>query len=58
MNNDSKLFITGKYFLSLTASAKGHKDIVELLLSKGVNINEKNNGGKTPIDFGGRIMIK
>jgi ankyrin repeat protein len=52
VNNDSKLIITGKYFLSLTASAKGHKDIVELLLSKGANINEKNNGGKTPIDFG------
>ncbi len=30
----------------------GHKDIVEYLLSKGVDVNVKNNYGQTPLHLG------
>ena len=33
------------------AAAGGHKDVVELLIAKGANVNAENNKGKTPVDF-------
>ena len=29
----------------------GHKEIAELLITKGANVNAKNNGGETPLDW-------
>jgi len=34
----------------LYAAAQGHKEIVELLIAKGVNVNAIDNGGNTPLD--------
>ena len=31
------------------ASSEGHKDIVELLISKGADVNVKTKDGKTPL---------
>ena len=33
------------------AASMGHKEIVELLLAKGANVNAKNNYGNTPLDL-------
>jgi ankyrin repeat protein len=35
-----------------TASRWGRKDIVEILLSKGGDVNFTNNDGSTPLHFG------
>jgi ankyrin repeat protein len=52
VNNDFKIYSVAICFLSLTASEKGHKDTVKLLLSKGASVNKKNSDGMTPLDFG------
>ena len=31
-------------------AVNGHKEIVELLLAEGADVNVKNDGGKTPLD--------
>jgi hypothetical protein len=35
-----------------TASEKGHKDIVEYLLSKGAKVNIEDNSGRSPLHLG------
>ena len=32
------------------AASEGHKEIVELLIAKGADVNAKRNDGKTPLD--------
>nr|HIL75857.1 ankyrin repeat domain-containing protein [Rhodospirillales bacterium] len=32
------------------AALKGHKEVVELLLANGANVNAKDDDGKTPLD--------
>ncbi len=39
-------------FILFTASENGQKDIVEYLLSKGADANEKDYDGKTPLHSG------
>jgi hypothetical protein len=41
----------------LTASRWGHKDIVEILLSKGGDVNVTYYDGSTPLHFGEYILI-
>jgi ankyrin repeat protein len=33
------------------AAAFGKNEIAELLIAKGANVNAKNNGGETPLDW-------
>ena len=33
------------------ASAKGHKEIAELLIAEGAEVNAKDEDGKTPLDY-------
>ncbi len=33
------------------AASRGHKEIVELLIAKGANVNAKNKYGTTPLDM-------
>ncbi len=35
----------------LYAAIKGHKEIVKLLIAKGADVNTKDAGGMTPLDF-------
>ncbi len=39
-------------FVLFTASRWGHKDIVEILLSKGGDVNAKKFDGSTPLHYG------
>ena len=46
------------YYLSMfTASRWGRKDIVEILLSKGGDVNVTYYDGSTPLHFGEYILI-
>jgi len=38
------------------AAYRGHKEIVELLIDAGADVNAKNNSGETPLDMG--IQLK
>ena len=40
------------YFILFLALDYGRKDIVEILLSNGADLNIKDNMGRTPLDFG------
>jgi ankyrin repeat protein len=42
----------GKFIFSFIASSAGHKDIVEVLLSKSNDVNIKDYSGRTPIHEG------
>jgi ankyrin repeat protein len=33
------------------AAGKGYKEVAELLIDKGADVNAKNKGRKTPLDF-------
>ena len=33
------------------AAGRGHKEITELLIAKGADVNAKNIAGETPLDF-------
>ncbi|MDC0319358.1 ankyrin repeat domain-containing protein, partial [Verrucomicrobia bacterium] len=35
----------------VVAAVRGHKVIAELLIAKNANVNAKNNGGETPLDW-------
>ncbi|MGP8090842.1 MAG: ankyrin repeat domain-containing protein [Syntrophobacteraceae bacterium] len=35
----------------MNASENGHRDVVQLLLGKGADVNAKNNGGKTALTY-------
>jgi ankyrin repeat protein len=39
-------------FLNFIATLNGNKEIAELLINKGININEKNQSGCTPLHLG------
>ena len=37
------------------AALEGHKEITKLLLATGVDLNAKDNGGATPLDYANAI---
>ena len=39
------------------ASSKGHKEIVELLIEHNVDVNEKDNYGRTAVMEGNKMLI-
>ena len=39
------------------AAAAGHKEITQLLIAKGADVNAKNPSGRTPLDFVSNIKI-
>lgn len=36
------------------AAARGHKDVVELLVANKIDINAKDNDGETPLNLAGK----
>ena len=44
-------FTSAPLAISISAALFGHKEIAELLIAKGANVNAKNNIGKTPLDW-------
>ncbi|MDH5680375.1 MAG: ankyrin repeat domain-containing protein, partial [Spirochaetota bacterium] len=41
-----------------TASYMGHKDMVELLVKSGADVNVKSKAGKTPLDLAKTAVLK
>ena len=35
----------------VVAAVRGHKEVVELLIAKGADVNAKRNDGETPLDL-------
>jgi ankyrin repeat protein len=44
--------LAGKLIFSFTGSSAGHRNIVEILLSKGADVNFKNKNGLTALIMG------
>ena len=40
------------------AAEEGHKQIVELLIAKGANVNVEDKAGRTPLDWATRWGLK